>query len=223
MLLLFTENWLAPVKHKNVKPLGTVVEVERRGFLRNVNAVMFAIAAMVLVSGIVLAELPRQGDVAQSKTLTGRDLVAAYARIQPGLTRASQLARLGLDTGAANTQLLSYLGVMERFMPRDSVAFDRLDVAVRDCIDARDRCTALVFRSSDPAGGAIARGFLSTFGLDAAAAADTPRVTLLIRNGRVAFKMMSGLAAPRGTRSAMIAAPSPNVIGDVPIPIRLTE
>lgn len=223
MLLLSTENWLAHVKHKNVKPLGTVVEVERRGLFRNVKAVMFAIAAIVLVSGIVLAELPRQGDVAQSRILTGRDLVAAYVRIQPGLTRASQLARLGLDTGAVNTQLLSYLGVMERFMPRNSVAFDRLDVAVRDCIDARDRCTALVFRASDPARAAIARGFLSTLGLGAAAAVETPRVTLLIRNGRVAFKMMSGIAAPRSARSAMIAAPSPLVVGDLPIPIRLTE
>jgi hypothetical protein len=184
---------------------------------------MFAIAAIVLVSGIVLAELPRHGDVAQSKILTGRDLVAAYARIQPGLTRASQLARYGLDTGAANTQVLSYLGVMERFMPSDSVAFDRLDLAMRECIGARDGCTALVFRASDPARAAIARDLLSTFDLGASAAADTPRVTLLIRHGRVAFKMMSGIAAPNDTRSAMTAERSQSVMGALPIPIRLTE
>jgi hypothetical protein len=199
------------------------VEVERGGILRNVKALVFAIAAIVLVSGIVFAELPRHGDVAQSKILTGRDLVAAYARIQPGLTRASQLARYGLDTAAANTQVLSYLGVMERFMPRDSVAFDRLDLAVRDCIDARDRCMALVFRASDLTRAALARDFLSTFGLGASAAADTPRVTLLIRHGRVAFKMLSGIAAPKGARSAMTAERSQSVVVALPIPIRLTE
>src|SRR5258706_8778719 len=156
MLLLATENWLACVKHKNVTWLGIVVEVERSGIVRNVKAITFAVAAVLFVGGVVLAELPRQGDALQSKILTGPDLLAAYARVRPGLTRASQLARFGLDTAAANTQVLSYLGVMERFMPRDSVAFDRLDAGVRDCIEARHRCTALVFRASDTAKAATA-------------------------------------------------------------------
>src|SRR5882724_8440702 len=162
MLLLSTENWLACDKHKNVTWLGIVVEVERSGIVRNVKAITFAVAALLFVGGVVLTELPRQGDAPQSKILTARDLLAAYARVQPGLTRASQLARFGLDTAAANAQVLSYLGVMERFMPHDTVAFDRLDAGVCDCVDARDRCTALVFRA-DMAKAATAHGFLSSF------------------------------------------------------------
>jgi hypothetical protein len=198
------------------------VEVERGGILRNVKAILFIVAAILLVGAVVLIELPLKGDGAQSKVLTDRDLLAAYVRIQPGLTPASQLARFGLDSSAANTQALSYLGVMERFMPHDSVAFDRLDAGVRDCIDARDRCTALVFRASDPARTGTPHGFLSTFGLGARAAVETPRVTLLIRNGRVAFKMMSGIAAMTGIRSATMQPPSQST-GATPIPIRLIE
>jgi hypothetical protein len=206
-----------------LKRLGTLVEVERSGTLRSVKTFLFAVAAAVLVGAIVLIELPHQGDGAQTKHLTGRDLLSAYERIQPGITRASQLARLGLDTAAADTQVLSYLGVIERFMPHDTVAFDRLDGGVRDCFDARDRCTALVFRAPDPAKAtATGHGFLSTFGLGAAAAANTPRVTLLIRNGRVAFKMMSGVAAMTGVRSARVQTRSTS-IGPLPIPVRLSE
>ena len=197
------------------------MEIERGGILRNVKAILFAVAAIVLVGGVVHIELPRQGDAAQSKVLTGRDLLAAYERIRPGLTRASQLGRFGLDT-AAHAQVLSYLGVMERFMPHNSVAFDRLDAGVRDCIAARDRCMALVFRAADPAKAATEHGLFSTFGLGAAAAANTPQITLLIRNGRVAFKMMSGMATMPGVRSAAMQASSPGMRA-LPTAVRLVE
>jgi len=197
------------------------VEIERGGIPRNVKAILFAVAAIVLVGGVVHIELPRQGDAAQSKVLTGRDLLAAYERIRPGLTRASQLGRFGLDT-AAHAQVLSYLGVMERFMPHNSVAFDRLDAGVRDCIAARDRCMALVFRAADPAKAATEHGLFSTFGLGAAAAANTTQITLLIRNGRVAFKTMSGVASLPGVRSAAMQSSSHGMQA-VPIAVRLIE
>jgi len=196
------------------------VENKRGGILRNVKAILFAVVAIVLVGGVVLVETPRQGDAAKSKVLTGRDLLAAYERVKPGVTRASQLGRFGLD--AAHAQVLSYLGVMERYVPHDSVAFDRLDAGVRDCIVARDRCMALVFRAAGPTRAATNHGLFSAFGLGAAAAANTPQVTLLIRNGRVAFKMISGVATTPGVRSAAIQPPSPGMRA-MPIAVRLVE
>lgn len=197
------------------------MEIKRGGILRNAKAILFTVVAIVLVGGVVLVETPSQGDAAQSKVLTGRDLLAAYERIRPGLTRASQLGRFGLDT-AAHAQVLSYLGVMERFMPHDSVAFDRLDAGVRECIAARDRCMALVFRAADPTRAATNHSLFSTIGLGAAAAANTPQVTLLIRNGRVAFKMMSGVATTPGVRSAAMQTSSPGMPAS-PIAVRLVE
>lgn len=87
--------------------------------------------------------------------------------------------------------MLSYLGMMERFIPHDSTSFDRLDSAIKDCVGLPDHCTALVFRSADHQ-----YGFFPAFGLGAdAAAASPPQVTLLIRDGRVAFKTISGVDA----------------------------
>jgi hypothetical protein len=168
---------------------------ERGESLRYLTTIAGVIAVLALVGCGALTLLPRQNDPAPTRLTTMRDLAAAYGRVQPGLTRASQLARLGFDPASASAQALSYLGVMERIMPRDSVRFDRLDAAVQDCIAARDHCTALVFR---PLRRSYAPGrniILTAFGLGAAAAGtdQPPEVTLLVRDGRVAFKMISGM------------------------------
>ena len=170
-----------------------MVDSERGGFLRYLATVVLVISTFALVGCGALLLLPRQNEASLTKLLTANELVAAYGRVQPGLTRASQLSQFGFDATAAHAQVLSYLGVIERFMPRDSVHFDRLDAAIQDCVEARDRCTALVFQASDRVGNAQASRFLTAIGLGADAAEDLPpQVILLIRDGRVAFKMMTG-------------------------------
>jgi hypothetical protein len=71
----------------------------------------------------------------------------AYERIKPGATRTAELARLGFDVhSASNVEVLSYLGVIERFMPRDSIRMDDLDPTVRACLQSRIECSAYIFR-----------------------------------------------------------------------------
>lgn len=176
-----------------------MAEGERSGVLRYVTSSVVVVAVLAFVGCGALMLLPRQNDPVPVRLMTMRDLAAAYERVQPGLTRASQLTRIGLDPGAANAQALSYLGVIERFMPHDSVRFDRLDAALQDCIEARDHCTALVFRAGGHASAPAHNEFLSAFGLGASAAAvqSVPEITLLLRDGRVAFKMMTGMPQAR--------------------------
>jgi hypothetical protein len=207
MLLLFKESCLA-FKNDKTRALGHMVEDERSGSLRYVTTIAFVILALALVGCGTLTLLPHQNDASLSKLLTCRDLAVAYARIQPGVTPASHLVRFGFDSTSANAQVLSYLGVMEYFMPRDSVKFDRLDAAVRDCIDARDRCAAMVFRSSDRSAAAPVDGFFSTIGFGATAAVQPPQVTLLIRDGRVVFKAMSGIPAAVERVHGVAASPT---------------
>src|ERR1700741_293600 len=71
----------------------------------------------------------------------------AYDRIQPGSTGVTDLARMGFDINtASNVEVLSYLGVIDRFMPRESIRMDDLDGPVRACLQSRIECTAYVFR-----------------------------------------------------------------------------
>ena len=171
------------------------MERAQRGTRRIVTAGVLAASALALLGNAIVSLLPRQDEAATHKALTNTDLIVAYSRVRPGQTRASQLSQYGLDTASAGTQVLSYLGMMERFMPHDSVRFDQLDPAIRDCVAVQDHCTALVFRPAGRARVAPPHGFLAALAQDADAEPPAPQVMLLIRDGRVAFKAISGVGS----------------------------
>jgi len=159
------------------------------GSLRYAAVIAGGVVGLALLICGALTLLPNQGETTAIRITTLKELAAAYDRVQPGMTRASQLAGIGFDTTTSNVQVLSYLGIMERFAG-DSRKFDRLDGALQNCIEARDRCSAFVFKHGDDR----AAGMLSTFGFGSANAADrTAEVTLLVQDGRVAYKTISGV------------------------------
>jgi len=134
---------------------------------------------------------------AQSKAVAAADmpltsLKTAYERVVPGETTASGLAPLGFDTGATGVRRLSYLGLMERFTPGDSMAFDNLDPSAQRCLAKPEGCSAYLFRL------ARARGSeeRAVFGFVSAADAQAPgvvEVMFLVHDGRVVFKAMHGV------------------------------
>jgi hypothetical protein len=136
----------------------------------------------MLSCGVAIAAW-RQDDVPPGVSFTAQQLKTAYVRIRAGTTPVSQLARLGFDTAGAAK--LSYLGVMEQFMPKDSFGFDTLEPAVQTCFEARDRCTAYIF--SMPA-------------------QPNARVVLLIEGGRVAYKAISGFGGLAANRVQSLRA-----------------
>jgi hypothetical protein len=162
-------------------------------------------AKLVVVLGVTLTLvgcgsgfglLPHRSDLANDQNFTTYDQVqAAYANIVPGQTREAELSKLGFDaTVEPNAEMISYLGVIERFMPRDSIKFDLLAKPVRSCIEAQERCSAYVFRPSRLEQNRTGSIFLDLMGferttIDHGWAAE---VVLLMQDGRVAYKVMSG-------------------------------
>src|ERR1700748_448729 len=126
-----------------------MVEDLRSGAARYATSIVVLAVSLAVVGFGILSLLPHQADSGSLGIRSLKELAAAYDRVKPGATRASAVARLGFDTSSPNVEVLSYLGVMERFMARDTVAFDRLAAPIQDCIEARDRCTALVFKTAD--------------------------------------------------------------------------
>ncbi len=100
-------------------------------------------------------------------------LMHAYALVKPGMP-AAQLGALGFDT--AKAERLSKLALMERFMPKDSKAFDALDPAVRHCYLGSGDCTAYIFD-----------GYAG-------------QMVLLVEDGRVAWKDMFEAAVAENSR-----------------------
>lgn len=184
-----------------------MVERAQRGTRRAVTAVVLVVCALALAGNVFVSLLPRSNDAAPHKVPTRSDLIAAYSRILPGRTRASQLSQYGFDPTSTGAQVLSYLGMMERFMPHDSVGFDHLDPAIKDCVAMQDHCTAMVFNFSNHP--RVAATLFAAFAPGADAASPTPQVTFLIRDGRVAFKTIAGVehASPVDRQARAIPVP----------------
>jgi hypothetical protein len=112
--------------------------------------------------------LPRTQSTTKSKWGSYEEARAAFEQIVPNETRVEQLNAWGFDpTTNPNVKVLTYLDVVQRFMPNPSITKEDLDEAVRKCIDAREQS------KSHETGWQFS-------GL------------LLIRDGRVVYKLASG-------------------------------
>lgn len=157
--------------------------------MQNINRGWFFALTGVVLFACLFAALNAAFRSAEPSATADRPMTearAAFARIVPGKTAVPDLAGLGFDAGSPGVQALSYLGVMERFMPHTARGFDKLDPAMQACLGDQGRCTAFIF----PLGHAeVAYTFLGSSAQ--AAPVLGPHVTLLIRGGRVAYKQMS--------------------------------
>jgi len=126
------------------------------------------IAAIVILLGAAAGLLARTGDrepTVQPYQVTAR----AYDQLAAGVTAAAILPDLGFDLSRADR--LSYLAMIEQFMPANSTGFDKLDPAVQDCLTARDRCTGYVFKiAGNP----------------------NARAVVVIQSGHVVYKSVTG-------------------------------
>jgi hypothetical protein len=168
------------------------------------------IASMAIALALVgcggLGLLPYQTEIKNSNFRSYDAVQAAYESIRPGLTRESDLGKLGFDAGGSpNVEILSYLGVIERFMPRDSIKFDELDPSVKSCIEARDSCSAYVFKPERLDEERDGNWFLDVLGFERTTVNSgwSAEVVLLIQDGRVAYKIMSGRPHINGYRDVV--------------------
>ncbi len=142
-----------------------------------------------------LGLLPHETKQASAAFQTYEQVQAAYTDVVPGQTRLTDLPKLGFDTAMTpNVEVLSYLGVIERFMPRSTMSFDHLAGPVQSCIESQDRCSAFVFHPQHVESRRVGNIVLDLLGFERQTV-DTgwsAEVVLLMQDGHVAYKIMSG-------------------------------
>jgi hypothetical protein len=119
----------------------------------------------MLGAGVAVAAWPR-ATVMATGFENDEGLMRAFTRIHTGMP-ASQLGTVGFDI--AKAQHLSKLALMERFMPKDSTAFDALDPAVQTCYVGPADCNAYIFTAMGA------------------------QAVLLVDGGRVTWKALTGV------------------------------
>lgn len=82
-------------------------------------------------------------DTVQTSWNSFHDAKSAFDRVQPGISKKSDLAHLGFDPYKnPNVRVLTYLDIQQRFLPNESVRFESLPSPVQHCLAARENSLA---------------------------------------------------------------------------------
>ncbi|PCH85225.1 MAG: hypothetical protein COB26_08880 [Piscirickettsiaceae bacterium] len=87
--------------------------------------------------------LPRSEEVTKSPWTSFDQAMAAYDKVILNKTTVKQLRQLGFDPySTPNVKILSYLDVIQKFMPTNSVKLEQLPSSVRRCLAKQETCIA---------------------------------------------------------------------------------
>lgn len=169
------------------------------------------VAAAVVAASLTGCEsaqglLPSQTQSDNGNFQTYADVRGAYDRIQPGRTSTADLAQMGFDVErASSVEVLSYLGVIERFMPRESIRMDDLDPSVRQCLQSRIECSAYIFRPTRVQHQRVGNVPLDLLGFKRTTEQTgwSAEIMFLIHDNRVIYKVWAGKPHMDGTKQVI--------------------
>jgi hypothetical protein len=97
----------------------------------------------LFLSGCGVSLLPTTIDMVRSPWESFEEAQAAFDKVIVYETDMVGLKKLGFDPfSTANMKILTYLDIMDRFMPNPAIKKEDLDQGVRECIDAQNGCHA---------------------------------------------------------------------------------
>lgn len=108
------------------------------------------LGSLVLLTGGCAALFPATTTRTQSPWESFVEAEAAFERIRPNQTRIQQLKEMGFDPSTSpNVKILTYLDIIERFMPNQAITKEDLHPAVRGCIEAKEKSHAYELELAD--------------------------------------------------------------------------
>lgn len=163
--------------------------------MKPIHALCFVVLALVPLATGCKSMFPTDDNRPQNSWQTYEQAQAAFDKIVPHQTSVSDLRALGFDpTNSPNVKVLTYLDVIQRFLPNQSVTKADMPPDVRYCLEARAGCRGyeLTIESSK-------RKRYGNLPLDILGFKKKTRVTgwnfralLVVQNEVVTYKLASG-------------------------------
>lgn len=111
--------------------------------MKKVLCFLFITALMTSGCGSLL---PSTKQTSKSPWNSFGDAKAAFDKIVPYETTAGEMKALGFDPfSAANIKILTYVDIINRFMPNSSIKKEELGQGIQECINAKTDCQAYEF------------------------------------------------------------------------------
>jgi len=107
------------------------------------SATIVFLMSMLLLLSACGSPLPRTEEITKSPWNSFKEVMAAYDKVILNETTIEELRQLGFDPySTPNVKILSYLDIIQKFMPTNSVKLEHLPVSVRDCLAKQEACKA---------------------------------------------------------------------------------
>jgi len=133
---------------------------------------------------------------------------ASFDKISPHQTTAEELFKMGFDPKTTpNVKILTYLDLIERFLPNASIRMEDLHPDVRACIEAKDACKAYELSlnvSHSKRHGNVVLDVLS-FKKNTTTTGWSFKALVIVKDDMVAYKIRSG--EPLVTRNVQSVKP----------------
>jgi hypothetical protein len=139
--------------------------------------------------------LPSETKRAEAAWNSFDEAQAAFDKIAPHQTTLAELKKMGFDPRiTSNVKVLTYLDLIERFLPNASLSLKDLQPDVRTCIEAKDDCHAFELAIDQTQNKRYGNVCLDVFGFK-----QKTRVTgwrfkalIILKDDVVAYKLRSG-------------------------------
>ena len=120
---------------------------------------------------------------------------SAYDKVVPHKTTVSELKTMGFDPMTTpNVKILTYLDLIQRFIPNASITFDDLQPDVRACIESKDCCHAYEMDLDLTDNKRFGNLALDVFGFNRKTKTTgwTFKALIIVKDDVVAYKIRSG-------------------------------
>ncbi|MEW5008270.1 hypothetical protein A9Q80_01570 [Cycloclasticus sp. 46_83_sub15_T18] len=107
------------------------------------NRLIVGAVLLLLLLSACSSPLPKTEDETKSPWDSFSEAIAAYDKIELNKTTVRDLRELGFDPYTTpNVKILSYLDVIRKFVPNNSIKHEQLPLSVRTCLAKQGRCMA---------------------------------------------------------------------------------
>ena len=158
-------------------------------------AMCLTFLALVLSTTGCKSLFPSEQKTTRSHWQSFDEAQAAFDKITAHKTSVDDLKSLGFDPSSTpNVKLLTYLDLIERFIPNQSITWDDLQPDVRACIESKDCCHAYALDLDIVNNKRFGNLFLDVFGFkkNTRITGWSFRALIILKDDMVAYKLRSG-------------------------------
>ncbi len=155
----------------------------------------FLFSVLLLLMGCSASLLPTTKQINESPWATFEDGKKAFDLIIPNQTNHAELLEYGFDPFTTpNVKLITYLDLINKFLPNPAIQLEHLDESVKSCLEKREACYGYEVTPNRIKNKRYGNVFLDLFNFKRKTKTTGWRFSALIvlKNGVVVYKLWGG-------------------------------